>query len=174
MEAKRVSESRTVKAMLVLPPDSNALGTMFGGQVMSYIDDIASISAFRHARMQVVTASTDSVDFLYPINVGQMICMESFATWSHRTSMEIYVNVVSEDLKTGARRVCASSFLTFVAIDEKGHTLEVPQVIPETEFEKELHKTAPERFERRLERKSHSKKLAASFPVDRLQKNILP
>ncbi len=163
-----MSESRTVKAMLVLPPDSNALGTMFGGQVMSQIDDIASISAFRHARKQVVTASTDSVDFLYPINVGQMICMESFVTWSHRTSMEVYVSVISEDLKTGERRTCASSFLTFVAIDEEGHTQEVPPVIPESEFEKALHESAPERYERRMERKKHSKQLAALFPLDRI------
>ena len=105
MEAKKVSESRTIKAMLVLPPDSNALGTMFGGKVMSYIDDIASISASRHARQQVVTASTDSVDFLYPINVGFMICLESFVTWTHNTSMEIYVNIISENLKTGEQRI---------------------------------------------------------------------
>lgn len=166
MKSKKVSESRTLKAMLVLPPDSNALGTMFGGQVMHYIDDIASISAFRHARKQVVTASTDSVDFLYPINVGQMISMESFVSWTHKTSMEIYVSVVSEDLKTGARRICASSFLTFVAIDENGNTLEVPQVIPETDFEKALHESAPERFERRMERKRHAKALAESFPLE--------
>lgn len=168
MDAKKVSQSRTVKAMLVLPPDSNALGTMFGGKVMSYIDDIASISAFRHARMQVVTASTDSVDFLYPIKVGQMICMESFVTWTHRTSMEIYVNIISENLKTGERRVCASSFLTFVAIDDNGKSQTVPAVIPETEFEKELHDTAPGRFSRRMERKVHSKKLSEMFPVTRL------
>lgn len=160
--------------MLVLPPDSNALGTMFGGQVMNYIDDIASISAFRHARNQVVTASIDSVDFLHPINVGQMICMESFVTWSHRTSMEIYVNVVSEDLKTGARRVCASSFLTFVAIDDTGHRLEVPPVVPESKFEKALHDSAPDRFQRRMERKAESKILAASFPIDRIQKDVRP
>lgn len=168
MEAKKVSQSRTVKAMLVLPPDSNALGTMFGGKVMSYIDDIASISAFRHARMQVVTASTDSVDFLYPIKVGQMVCLESFVTWTHRTSMEIYVNIVSENLKTGERRICASSFLTFVAIDDNGKSQAVQPVIPETEFEKELHNTAPDRFKRRMERKEHSKKLAKMFPVTRL------
>lgn len=168
LEPKRVSQSRTVKAMLVLPPDSNALGTMFGGMVMNYIDDIASISAFRHARQQVVTASTDSVDFLSPINVGQMICLESFVTWTHRTSMEVYVNVISEDLKTGNRRICASSFLTFVAIDENGNTEEVPPVIPDTDFERELHKTAPDRFERRMERRSDSKLLAEKFPILRL------
>jgi len=168
MEAKKVSQSRTIKAMLVLPPESNILGTMFGGRVMNYIDDIASISAYRHARKQVVTASTDSVDFLYPINVGQMICMESFVTWTHKTSMEIYVNIVSENLKTGERRVCASSFLTFVAIDENGKTLPVPPVVPESEFEKELHRTAPQRFKRRMERKRQSKALAEKFPVERL------
>ena len=80
LDAKKVSQSRTVKAMLVLPPDSNALDTMFGGMVMNYIDDITSISAFRHARQQVVTASTDSVDFLHPINIEQMICLKSFVT----------------------------------------------------------------------------------------------
>ena len=168
MDAKKVSQSRTVKAMLVLPPDSNALGTMFGGMVMNYIDDIASISAFRHARQQVVTASTDSVDFLNPINIGQMICLESFVTWTHNTSMEVYVNVISEDLKTGERRICASSFLTFVAIDENGKTQEVPPVEPESDFEKELQNTAPERFQRRMERKSHSKMLAKKFPMRRL------
>jgi acyl-CoA hydrolase len=146
--------------MLVLPGDSNALGTMFGGMVMNYIDDIASISAFRHARQQVVTASTDSVDFLHPMSVGHMICLESFVTWTHKTSMEVYVSVISEDLKTGERRACATSFLTFVAIDENGKTQPVPQVLPETEFETDLHQSAPDRFERRLERKRQSKSLA--------------
>lgn len=168
MEPKRVAQSRTVKAMLVLPPDSNALGTMFGGQVMSYIDDIASISAFRHARMQVVTASTDSVDFLRPIKVGSMICLESFVTWTHNTSMEIYVNIISEDLKTGERQVCASSFLTFVAIDDDGKPHQVPPVVPESDFEKELFKTAEQRFRVRQERKKHSKELAQKFPNTRL------
>jgi len=168
MDAKKVIQSRTVKAMLVLPQDSNSLGTMFGGKVMNYIDDIASISAYRHARKQVVTASTDSVDFLYPINVGDMICMESFVTWTHKTSMEVYVSIVSENLKSGERRVCASSFLTFVAIDEKGKTLDVPPVVPESDFEKELHKSAAQRYERRMERRNNSKALADKFSIRRV------
>ncbi len=168
MDSKSVAQSRTVKAMLVLPPDSNALGTMFGGMVMNYIDDIASIAAFRHARMQVVTASTDSVDFLYPINVGEMICMEAFVTWTHKTSMEIYVNIISENLKSGERKVCASSFLTFVAIGDDGKTVPVLPVVPETEFEKELHNTAQDRFDRRMERRKHSKMLAEKFPERRM------
>ncbi len=167
MKAKDVSESRTVRAMLVLPQDSNALGTMFGGKVMNYIDDIASIAAFRHARQQVVTASTDSVDFLHPIKIGSMICMEALVTWTHRTSLEVYVNIISENLKTGERRTCASSFLTFVAIDENGKTQEVPAVIPGTDFEKELHASAPERFQRRMERKTHSKMMADKYQTRR-------
>jgi acyl-CoA hydrolase len=167
MEAKKVSQSKTTKAMLVLPPDSNSLETMFGGKVMEYIDDIASISAYRHARMQVVTASTDSVDFLYPIRVGHMICIESFVTWTHNTSMEVFVSVISENLKTGRRRVCATSFLTFVAIDDEGKTLKVPPIIPESELEIELHRTAPERFKQRIERKKHSRMLAEKFPTER-------
>lgn len=155
--------------MLVLPPDSNAIGTMFGGMVMKYVDDIASISAWRHARQQVVTASTDSVDFLNPINIGQMICLESFVTWTHKTSMEVYVNVVSEDLNTGKRQVCAASFLTFVAIDKNGKPQEIAPIVPVTVFEKELNKTAPERFKRRMERRSESKALAEKFPVERLE-----
>jgi len=168
MKSKKISQSGTVKAMLVLPQDSNILGTMFGGMVMNYIDDIASISAYRHARQQVVTASTDSVDFLHPINVGDMICMESFVTWTHHTSMEIYVSIVSENLKTGERRVCATSFLTFVAIDENGKTQDVPPVIPESDFEKELHQSAPDRYKLRMERKNKSKKLADNFPIKRI------
>ncbi len=169
MKSKSVVQSRTVKAMLVLPPDSNAIGTMFGGMVMKYIDDVASISAWRHARQQVVTASTDSVDFLNPINIGQMICLESYVTWTHRSSMEVYVNVVSEDLDTGKRQICAASFLTFVAIDKNGRPQEIPPVEPQTEFEKELHRTAPDRFKRRMERRSESKALAEKFPVERME-----
>jgi acyl-CoA hydrolase len=167
MKPKKISESKTVKAMLVLPPDSNALGTMFGGKVMDYIDDVASIAAFRHARMQVVTASTDSVDFLHPIKVGHMICMEAFVTWTHKTSMEIFVSVISENMKTGVRKVCATSFLTFVAIDKDGNTLPVPPVFPETDIEKELHASAPERYQRRNERKTHSRDLAKKYTTNK-------
>ena len=98
-----------------------------------------------------------------------MICLESFVTWTHKTSMEIYVNIISEDLYTGKRRVCASSFLTFVAVDENGKPEQVPESIPETEFEKELHRTAPGRYQRRMERKKQSKMLAEKFPLSRLE-----
>ncbi len=165
MEAKSVNESRAVKSAIVLPPDTNNYGTMFGGKMMHYIDDIAAISALRHARMPVVTASTDSVDFLHPIKNGQSACLESFVTWTHKTSMEVFVKVISEDLLTGERHVCATSFLTFVAMNLDGKPQLVPAVIPKTKLEKKLFKEAPARAERRRKRRTQSKLLAEKFGI---------
>jgi acyl-CoA hydrolase len=97
MKAKPVRDSIAVKSAFILPPDTNNLGTIFGGKVMAYIDDIGGLSAMRHARMTVVTASTDSVDFLRPIRSDQSICLESFVTWTHKTSMEVFIKVVGND-----------------------------------------------------------------------------
>ncbi len=163
MNAKPVRESRAIKAAIVLPPDTNHHGTMFGGKVMAYIDDIATISATRHARMPVVTASTDSVDFLHPVRNGESVCLESFVTWTNKTSIEIFVKVVAENLLTGERNVCTTAFLTFVAVDEEGTPQLVPPVIPETELECFLHEGAPARADMRRKRRGVSKDLAARF-----------
>ena len=163
MNAKPVHESRAIKAAMVLPPDTNHHGTMFGGKVMAYIDDIAAISATRHARMSVVTASTDSVDFLHPVRNGESVCLESFVTWTHKTSIEVFVKVVAEDLLTGERNVCTTAFLTFVAVDDQGRPQLVPPVTPETELECFLHEGAPARREVRRNRRGVSKDLAERF-----------
>ncbi|SFE04241.1 Acyl-CoA hydrolase [Bacillus sp. OV194] len=160
---KFVRESRTVKSSVVLPPDTNNHGTLFGGKLMAYIDDVAAISAIRHARCNVVTASTDSVDFLHPIRVGNSVCLESFVTWTHKTSMEVFVKITSENLFTGERKVCAVSFLTFVALGEDGKPTPVPKAIPESEEEKWLHQGAEERAVNRRKRRESSKKLAEEF-----------
>ncbi len=163
MNAKSVRESRAVKASMVLPPDTNHHGTMFGGKVMAYIDDIAAISATRHARMPVVTASTDSVDFLHPVRNGESVCLESFVTWTNKTSIEVFVKVVAENLLTGERNVCTTAFLTFVAVDTEGNPQLVPAVIPETELECFLHEGAPARADMRRKRRGVSKELAKRF-----------
>ncbi len=165
-EAKPVSESYTIKAAIVLPPDTNHHGTIFGGKLMAYIDDVATIAATRHARRPVVTASTDSVDFLHPVKKGDAICLSAFVTWTHRTSMEIFVRAITEDLLTGERKVCATSFLTFVALDEHGKPMHVPGVIPQTEEEQLLYDTAWERKEARKIRREESKKFARYLGVD--------
>jgi acyl-CoA hydrolase len=165
MKAKPIRESIAIKSAIILPPDTNNHGTIFGGKVMAYVDDIAGLSAIRHARMPVVTASTDSMDFLHPIKSGQSICLESFVTWTHKTSMEVFVKVVGEDLRTGERTVCATAFLTFVALDEEGKPHPVPEVFPETDFERVLHAGAPERAENRNKRKKESQRLAREFGI---------
>ncbi|UOQ49892.1 acyl-CoA thioesterase [Gracilibacillus caseinilyticus] len=160
MKESYIRETLAVKVSHVFPPDTNNHGTLFGGKLMSYIDDIASISAMRHSRSPVVTASTDSVDFLAPIGTEESVCIESFVTWTGTSSMEIFVKVLAENLITGERTIAATAFLTFVAIDDNGKPVPVPKVIPQTEEEKYLHETARSRVEERKKRKKASKELA--------------
>ncbi|WP_041088017.1 acyl-CoA thioesterase [Jeotgalibacillus soli] len=160
---KRMSETRTIQTSNVLPPDTNHYGTLFGGKLMAYIDNVASISATKHARMPVVTASTDSVDFLQPIRVGDAVTLESFVTYTGRSSMEVFVRVTTEKLLTGEQSVAAISFLTFVALGPDGKPAEIPQIIAETEEEKWLNETAVNRSSHRKARKMHSMELAAFF-----------
>lgn len=149
-----------------MPPDTNTYGTLFGGKLMAHIDDVAAIAAMRHARKPVVTASTDSVDFLSPVKEGDSICIEAFVTWTHQTSMEVFVKVVTEDLISGTRTVCSTAFLTFVAINESGRPIPVPQVYPETEQEKLLHEQAPIRAEHRNNRRKQSREMGSTFGTD--------
>ncbi|WP_066371802.1 acyl-CoA thioesterase [Neobacillus fumarioli] len=163
MDAKTCNESRVVRTSRVFPNDVNNHNTMFGGKLMSDIDMTASISAVRHCRKEVVTASTDSVDFLSPITQQDSVCLESFVTWTGRTSMEIFVKVIAENLLTGERKIAATAFLTFVALDENGKPSPVPGIIPETEEEKKLYETGKERAERRKMHRKSSKELASYF-----------
>jgi acyl-CoA hydrolase len=163
MKAKPCVASLTVKTSHVLPPDTNTYGTLFGGKLMAHIDDVAAIAATRHARKTVVTASTDSVDFLHPVKEGDTICLEAFVTWTHNTSMEIFVKAVTENLLTGDRKVCTTAFLTMVALDENKKPTPVPSVYPESEEEKMLHDHAEKRSAQRKERRKNSKELAHLF-----------
>ncbi len=160
MLEKLCKDSKVIKTGRVFPQDTNNHNTLFGGKLMRDIDDVASISAARHCRTECVTASTDSVDFLHPIRQTDSVCLESHVTWTGTSSMEVFVKVIAEDLLTADRRVAATSFLTFVALDETGRPTNVPKAIPESEEEVYLHDTAPERFKVRKEGRKQSKKLA--------------
>ncbi|WP_409305140.1 acyl-CoA thioesterase [Peribacillus sp. SCS-155] len=165
-ETKFSRDSLVIKTSIVLPPDTNNHGTMFGGKLMAYIDDVAAISAMRHSRKMVVTASTDSVDFLHPIYKGNSVCLEAFVTYTGRSSMEIMVKVIAEDLLTGVRNICAISFLTFVAIDENGKPTPVPRLIPRTETEKNLFETGKARAEARKKRRKDTEQIAQTFGAE--------
>ena len=166
MAEKFCRESRVVQTDLVLPNDTNNHNTLFGGILMKKIDAVASIASRRHCRSEVVTASTDSVDFLQSIYTTDAVCLEAFVTWTGRTSMEIFVKVIAENLNTGERRIAATAFITFVAISKTKTPVIVPKVIPETEEEIYLHETAADRALVRKNRRQKSSELA-----ERLCKN---
>jgi len=167
LEAKTCKETRVIRTSRIFPNDVNNHNTMFGGKLMSDMDIIASISAQRHSRAEVVTASTDSVDFLCPITPQDSVCCESFVTWVGSSSMEVFVKIISENMRTGYRKIAATAFLTFVALDDDGKPTKIPTIIPETEEEKKLHETGKDRAEyRKLHRKS-SKELASYLTTSR-------
>lgn len=155
MEAISSDVSRTFQTRLVLPPDTNHMGTIFGGTVLAYVDEIAAIAAMKHSRKVVVTASIDRVNFLSSSVVGDILTLEAFVVSTGRTSMEVFVKVVSENLEKAQKTLTTTSFLTMVAKDSKGLPVPVAGVIPQTEEERSLLKTAEERKQRRLELRNH-------------------
>lgn len=118
---------------------------------MHLVDLAGSIAAMRHARTPVVTASVDYMTFLRPIHIGHLVLLKSSVNRVFRTSMEVGVKVWGEDLRTGEVRHTSSAYLTFVALDEQGEPVAIPQVAPETELEKRRWREAEERRGYRLE-----------------------
>lgn len=160
-------ETKVTQTDLVLPNDTNNNNTLFGGVLMKRIDAVASIAAKRHCRTNVVTASTDSVDFLAPIHPTDSICLEAYVSYTGTTSMEIFVKAVAEDLKTGKRRIAATAFLTFVSLDEAGKPTAVPQIVPETEEEKMVFNAGQERADIRKRRRNSAKEWAKHLSTKR-------
>ena len=152
MEAKPVRESVSEYSELALPNDANGLGTVLGGKVMHLVDVAGAMAAMRHAHKPVVTASVDSLHFHHPVHIGELIMLCSSVNRVFRTSMEVGVRVVTENLMTGERLHTCSAYLTFVALDEKGNTTSIAPVVPETEEEKRRFREAGERREYRLAR----------------------
>ena len=148
---KRVHESRHESSELMMPGDANNQGHVFGGVILSMMDKTAAIAAFRHCRLNVVTASIDRVDFREPIHLGDLVVMKASVNYAGRTSMEVGVRVEAEDLLSGRRRHTNSCYLTFVAVDRNGRPVDVPAVQPETPDEIRRYEAAQERRQRRLE-----------------------
>jgi acyl-CoA hydrolase len=150
-QAKPVSDSQHETSELMMPGHANNLGHVFGGVILSMMDKCAAISALRHTRTSVVTASIDRVDFREPIYLGDLVVMRASVNYVGRTSMEVGVRVEAEDLETGKRRHTNSCYLTFVAVDRNGRPIEVPDLIPETDDEVRRHAAAVQRRRRRIE-----------------------
>lgn len=135
---------------LVLPSHTNSMDSVFGGVIMSWIDIAAAISAQRHARRQVVTASIDALSFVNPVYVGWIVNLKASINFVSRTSMEVGVRLDAENPTEGKTFHVASAYLTFVALDENGKPTQVPQLIAETDDEKRRMKAAARRREFRL------------------------
>ena len=150
-----MSSSRSFQTHLILPPDTNHHQSIFGGRVLAYIDEIAAITAMKHAKSEVVTASFDSVDFISSAYAGEILELEAMVTATGRSSMEIYVRVMAYNIQSGERKLTTESFVTMVAVDAKGKPKSVPGVFPETDREKSLFETGQIRRElRQAKRKS--------------------
>jgi acyl-CoA hydrolase len=147
---KHPRDSSVTMTELVLPGHTNALGTIFGGQIVSWIDIAAAIAAGRHARRTVVTASIDALAFLAPVKLGHVVHIRAMVNFASRTSMEVGVRVDAEDPRTGARTHTSTAYTTFVALDEKGRPTPIPALIPETREEKRRYEEARKRREARV------------------------
>ncbi len=152
---KRVSESMVEMTELVLPQDTNPLGNIFGGRVMQLIDVAGGVAAMRHARRVVATVSVDRMDFKHPIKMGQIVTLKAYVVYTGRTSMEVRVDVYSEEPITGDRVHTTSAHLVYVALNQSGQPVPVPAVVPETEEEKARFEEAKKRREQAHSEKAH-------------------
>ena len=157
-EARRASDSATEMTQLVLPQHANVHGSVLGGTVMHWVDLVAALVANRHSRRPVVTAAFDEMAFLAPIQVGQAAVLRGRLTLVDKSSMEIRVDVESEDMLSGERRKTGTAYVTFVALDPVTHRpTPVPPLLLETEAERAEHGHALERRRLRLERRKATK-----------------
>lgn len=136
MRKKTPSESRTTLTDLVLTGETNHLHHMFGGELLARMDRAASIAAQRHSHYPTVTASVNHVAFNRSIQLGSIVTVEASISRAFSTSMEVYLDVWVEDYVTGDRIKANEAIYTFVAVDESGHPVKVPEIEPETELEK--------------------------------------
>lgn len=149
---KRAAESASEMVQVVLPNDANPLGFILGGTVMHLIDIAGAIACHRHTRGLLVTAAVDGLEFLHPIKVGDLIILNSRVTCTFRTSLEVRVEVFSEELLTGQKQLTSHAYLTFVAIASDGTPIAVPPLLLETDEDRRL---AEEATARRAERLKH-------------------
>ena len=149
---KKVKESQVIMHELVLPNDTNILGNVLGGKVMHYMDICAAMSAYKHARTAVVTASVDRLDFLAPAKMGEIMILKSSVNYTGKSSMEVGVRIESENPKTGDIYHTSSAYLTFVSLNENGKPQGIDDIMPENDIENRRFKEGNVRHEERKKR----------------------
>jgi len=159
MKLKTPEQSKTILTDMVLPGETNPLNNLFGGELLARMDRAASIAARRHSRRIVVTASVNHVAFNRAVPLGSVVTVEAKVSRAFKTSMEIFIDVWIEDRESGDRTKANEAIYTFVAVDDTGRPVAVPEVIPETDLEKE-------RFDAALRRKQLSLLLAGKIKAN--------
>lgn len=150
-QKKKASLSMAVMTEMVLPNDTNTLQNLMGGRMLHWIDVCGAISAQKHSNRIVVTASVDNVSFQNPIKLGEIVTLESKVTRTFNSSMEVHVEVYSENIPKGTRVKTHEAFCTYVALDDQGKPLKtIPELEPETEEEQKYYVSALQRRELRL------------------------
>jgi acyl-CoA hydrolase len=145
MQGRHPRESEAVMSELMMPQHANIMGNVFGGVLLSLVDRAAAVAAIRHARRPCVTVSVDKVNFREPIRVGELVTALARVNFTGHSSMEIGVKVIAENVLTGEQRHTNSCYLTYVALDDRGHPTQVPPVEPETPDEKRRYNRAAKR-----------------------------
>ncbi len=156
MSSKTPSQSACTNTEYVLPNDTNVLGNLMGGKLLHWMDVCAAIAAHRHCGRVVVTASVNNVSFNQPIRLGEIVTLQAKVSRSFKSSMEVYIDVWVEDRTSGKKMKCNEAIYTFVAVDQLGNPIHVPELIPETDEEKS-------RFEGALRRRQLSLILAGKL-----------
>jgi acyl-CoA hydrolase len=142
MKAKKAIDSLAVSTEIVLPNDTNTLGNLMGGRLLHWMDITSAIAAHRHCRRVVVTASVNNVSFNQPIKLADVVTLEAKVSRAFSTSMEVFIDVYVENHSTGVKTKCNEDIYTFVAFDQMGHPIGVPELIPESDEEKERYNGA--------------------------------
>jgi uncharacterized protein (TIGR00369 family) len=154
MRGKPVSASNVVLSRVMHPNDASFIGTVHGGVILRMLDEAGGMAAFRHARKSVVTAAIDSMSFLAPVYVGNLVTAKASVNSVGRTSMEVGVRVEAEDLLTGKVAHTASAYLVYVAVDRRGKPLRVPLLIPTTAEDRRRMAAAERRRKARAARRA--------------------
>lgn len=156
MKAKTPEQSKTILTDMVLPGETNPLNNLFGGELLARMDRAACIAARRHSRRIVVTASVNHVAFNRAVPLGSVVTVEAKVSRAFKTSMEVFIDVWVEDRESGEKTKVNEAIYTFVAVDETGRPITIPEIVPETNLEKA-------RFDDALRRKQLSLLLAGKI-----------
>lgn len=159
MKTKTAASTKAIMTELVLPNDTNTLGNLMGGRLLHWLDICAAISAHRCSNRIVVTAAVNNVSFSHPIKLGDIVTLEAKVSRCFNSSMEVIIDVFVENHRTGAKTQCNNAIYTFVAVDQMGSPITAPELIPETDQEKE-------RFDAALRRRQLSLILAGKMKAE--------